>query len=145
MNLYVKFILTIWGYNDIICKVFYFTGAFGSGEMKEKFEISLLYDFYSKLLSESQQKIVELYINEDLSLSEVANILSISRQGVRESLNNAQKKLRFYEEKLGLYKHYCENIVKIEQNAQKILAKADDEEIKKYAQNIIDNIDDIYM
>ncbi len=111
--------------------------------MEEKLEISLLYDFYSKLLSESQQKIVELYINEDLSLSEVADILSISRQGVREALNKAQKKLRFYEEKLGLYKHYCKNLVQIEKNAQSIFEKTDNEEIKAYAQKIIDNINDI--
>jgi hypothetical protein len=70
--------------------------------MDGKLEISRLYDFYGALIPESQQQVVELYVNDDLSLSEVADILSISRQGVRDSLNRASKKLRAYEEKLGL-------------------------------------------
>ena len=74
--------------------------------MNSKTEISLLYDFYGELLNPSQQQVVELYVNEDLSLSEVADILHISRQGVRDSLNRAEKKLRGYESKLGLLSAY---------------------------------------
>ena len=70
--------------------------------MDSKLEISLLYDFYKELFNDSQQQVVELYINDDLSLSEVAEILKISRQGVRDSLNRATKKLRDYENKLHL-------------------------------------------
>ena len=62
--------------------------------MDSKLEISLLYDFYKELLNNSQQQVIELYVNDDLSLSEVADILSISRQGVRDSLNRATKKLQ---------------------------------------------------
>jgi hypothetical protein len=70
--------------------------------MDGKLEISRLYDFYGALIPASQQQVVELYVNDDLSLSEVADILSISRQGVRDSLNRAMTKLRSFEEKLGL-------------------------------------------
>ena len=66
--------------------------------MDGKLEISRLYDFYGALIPASQQQVVELYVNDDLSLSEVADILSISRQGVRDSLNRASKKLRDYDE-----------------------------------------------
>ncbi len=75
-------------------------------QMDSKLEISLLYDFYKELLNRSQQQVVELYVNDDLSLSEVADILSISRQGVRDSLNRAAKKLRDYESKLHFYQNY---------------------------------------
>ena len=44
--------------------------------MNSKTDISLLYDFYGELLKTSQQQVVELYVNEDLSLSEVSGILS---------------------------------------------------------------------
>lgn len=76
--------------------------------MDSKPEISLLYDFYGELLQSSQQRVVELYVNDDLSLSEAAEILAISRQGVRDSINRAAKKLREYEEKLGLLRAYRE-------------------------------------
>lgn len=74
--------------------------------MNSKPDISLLYDFYGELLKTSQQQVVELYVNEDLSLSEVAEILGISRQGVRDSLNRAEQKLLDYEKRLGLLAAY---------------------------------------
>lgn len=72
--------------------------------MNSKPEISLLYDFYGELLQSSQQRVIELYVNDDLSLSETAQILGISRQGVRDSLTRAERKLAEYEAKLGLLK-----------------------------------------
>lgn len=74
--------------------------------MNSKPDISLLYDFYAELLNDSQRQVVELYVNEDLSLSEVAEILHISRQGVRDSLARAERKLYEYENKLGLLRDY---------------------------------------
>lgn len=74
--------------------------------MNSKPEISLLYDFYAELLNDSQRQVVELSVNEDLSLSEVAEILLISRQGVRDSLARAVRKLYEYERRLGLMKAY---------------------------------------
>ena len=78
--------------------------------MNSKPDISLLYDFYAELLNESQRRVVELYVNEDLSLSEVAEILHISRQGVRDSLGRAERKLRDYEQKLGLLRDYHQRL-----------------------------------
>ena len=76
--------------------------------MNSKPHTSLLYDFYGELLGDSQKQVVELYVNEDLSLAEVADILKISRQGVRDSLTRAEKKLNEYEEKLGMLQTYRE-------------------------------------
>ena len=80
--------------------------------MNSKPDISLLYDFYAELLNDSQRRVVELYVNEDLSLSEVAEILHISRQGVRDSLGRAERKLRDYEQKLGLLRDYHQRLVR---------------------------------
>ena len=74
--------------------------------MNSKPDISLLYDFYGELLQRSQQQVIELYVNDDLSLSETAGILGISRQGVRDSLSRADQKLCEYEARLGLLDAY---------------------------------------
>ena len=53
----------------------------------EKFvEQTLLYDFYGELLTERQQQIYESVVLEDYSLSEVAEELGISRQGVHDMI-----------------------------------------------------------
>ena len=65
-------------------------------------QASLLYVFYGQLLSRRQKEVMELYHEENLSLSEIAAEFDISRQGVHDALKNAEKSLRGYEEKLGL-------------------------------------------
>lgn len=100
--------------------------------MNSKPHTSLLYDFYGELLNQSQQQVVELYVNEDLSLSEVAEILNISRQGVRDSLTRAERKLGEYEEKLGLLRAYRERVQRDEQIGKlirEIKRSTDDDEI----------------
>ncbi len=65
-------------------------------------QASLLYDFYGQLLSKRQKQVMELYHEENLSLSEIASEFDISRQGVHDALKNAEKALKEYENKLGL-------------------------------------------
>ncbi len=74
--------------------------------MDKNIEISLLYDFYGQLLSTKQQQAVSLYYNDDLSLSETAEVMGITRQGVRDLVKRSESELYEYEEKLGLYKRF---------------------------------------
>lgn len=75
--------------------------------MKEKsLELSVLYDFYGALLTDKQRAIFDMYYNEDLSLSEIAENEGITRQGVRDALLRGVKILEETEEKLGLYRRY---------------------------------------
>ena len=69
--------------------------------MEKNVEISLLLSFYKNMLTERQADTVELYYNEDLSLSEVGAELGISRQGVRDNLKRAEAILYDVESKLG--------------------------------------------
>ena len=64
--------------------------------------VAYLLDFYGDILSERKRDVLDAYYNNDLSLSEIAVELDISRQGVREMIKKAEKELRFYEEKLRL-------------------------------------------
>lgn len=73
----------------------------------EKFvERTLLYDFYGELLTKRQQQIYESVVLEDYSLSEVAEELNISRQGVHDMIRRCDKALEGYEEKLHLVEKF---------------------------------------
>ena len=77
---------------------------------------ALLYDFYGELLTERQQQVYESVVLEDYSLSEVAEDLGISRQGVHDMIKRCDKALEGYEEKL----HLVEKFVNIRGQVQKI-------------------------
>ncbi len=70
---------------------------------------SMLYDFYCSLLNESQNEVMALYHEDNLSLSEIAEELGQTRQAVHYTLRKAEKALGSYEEKLGLVASYKEN------------------------------------
>lgn len=83
----------------------------------EKFvERTLLYDFYGELLTKRQQQIYESVVLEDYSLSEVAEELNISRQGVHDMVRRCDRALEGYEEK----PHLVEKFVNIRGQVQKI-------------------------
>ncbi|HJA47839.1 MAG TPA: YlxM family DNA-binding protein [Candidatus Agathobaculum intestinipullorum] len=69
-------------------------------------EMSLLFDFYGETLTEKQRELFDLYYNEDLSLSEIAEHAGITRQGVRDSIKRAEHALGEMEDKLGLVARY---------------------------------------
>ncbi|MBQ7500626.1 MAG: DNA-binding protein [Clostridia bacterium] len=68
--------------------------------------MALLLDFYGVMLSEKQRDTMELYYNEDMSLSEIAEIHGISRAGVRDRIMKSEAMLTGFEEKLGLIKRF---------------------------------------
>jgi len=68
--------------------------------------VAMLYDFYGSLLTDKQQEILSLYYEQDLSLGEIADEFSISRQAVHDILKRSEGILEGYEEKLGLVKKY---------------------------------------
>ncbi len=61
-----------------------------------------LFDFYGELLSPRQKQIYEMNVERDMSLSEIAEVIGISRQGVHSALQKTDAELREYERKLGL-------------------------------------------
>ena len=65
--------------------------------------INELYDLYKMLLTCKQRTYIELYYHEDLSLSEIAEGLGVSRNAVHDNIRRTEKLLAGYEEKLGIY------------------------------------------
>ena len=84
--------------------------------MEKIVEQTLLYDFYGELLTEHQRRIYEDVVLNDYSLSEVAQELGISRQGVHDNLKRCRRNLEDYEEKL----HLVEKFVSIREKIRRI-------------------------
>lgn len=76
--------------------------------MAKNLEISYLMDFYGECLTEKQRNFLDYYYNEDLSLSEISENESITRQGVRDAIKRAENILIDMEQKLGFAKRSCE-------------------------------------
>ena len=78
--------------------------------------ISELLDLYGVILSEKQQRILDGYYNNDLSLSEIAENEGITRQGVSDFVKRSEAQLLEYESKLGL----CERIKALKLSADRL-------------------------
>lgn len=70
--------------------------------LKKINELQNLYDAYSSLLTERQQSYFEDYYFDDLSLSEIADNLGVSRNAVHSNLQTTINHLYNYEEKLNI-------------------------------------------
>lgn len=105
--------------------------------MEEKIKISILLSLYGKLLTETQQKYMELYYNEDLSLSEIGDNENITRQAVRTILVKSKNKLYEYEEQIGFMKKQekIKTLVTDLENAE------NESEIKKNIEKIKNELD----
>lgn len=67
----------------------------------ERVRVDILVNYYGKMLTEKQQKIMAMYIDNNLSLAEVSEELDISRQAVKDAVDNSIAALNNMEEKLG--------------------------------------------
>ena len=76
--------------------------------MEKNVELCLLLDFYGKMLTDRQREIMILYYEDNLSLTEIADELGISKQAVSDSIKRSEKVLYETEDKLFLLKQYME-------------------------------------
>jgi len=92
--------------------------------------MSILFDFYGDLLTEKQREYYDLYHNEDLSLSEIAEKDGISRQGVYDIVTRAEKTLSEFEQKTGVIQRWRETragLERAEALARELLRLSGDE------------------
>lgn len=82
--------------------------------LKKKEHVILLMDMYRDLLTDKQNQYLSLYFEEDLSLSEVADDLGVSKNAVYDNIKRAVKSLERYEEKLGLLAKHKERLALID-------------------------------
>ena len=107
--------------------------------MDKVFEISLLLDFYGQLLTDRQYEIMDLHYNNDFTLTEIAEQLGISRQGVYDNEKRGRALLNEYESKLGLLSKFCHQKEKAE-IVQKYLKNINSAELSKHNKAIIEQV-----
>ena len=100
--------------------------------MEEKIKISMLLSLYGNLLTETQKKYMDLYYNQDWSLSEIGENENITRQAVRTILVKSKNKLYEYEEKIGFLKR--------QEKINKLLIKLEKQNIPEETKKILQEI-----
>ncbi len=86
--------------------------------MNDKYYFNELLDFYQLLLTTRQREIMDDYYRQDLSLSEIAENLQISKAGVSDTIRKAEKTLIAYEEKLKLLSKHKKRMALCQDNTE---------------------------
>ena len=96
--------------------------------MKDVIYLTILFDYYEKLLNEKDRDCFKLYYFDNLSLSEISENLDISRNAIHKRLKKVEEELLSYEKNIGLYN-----------KEQRILSIIDDENTKIEIQRIMNS------
>lgn len=72
----------------------------------DRWNITLLLDYFGGTLTEKQREYLDLYYNEDLSLSEIAEITGITRPGVHNIISRSRSKLMELERSTGVVERF---------------------------------------
>ena len=97
--------------------------------MKKELYLTILYDYYSPLLSLKQRKYFESYYFDNLSLGEISINLNVSRNAIHKQLKKIAEILINYEKMLNLYEK--------DEQIKKILEKVTDKELKQEIEEIL--------
>lgn len=70
--------------------------------MEDLVYYSSLFDYYGKLLTDTQKKYFEDYYFNNLSLQEIADNYNVSKNAISKTLKEIKEKLDYYEDSLKL-------------------------------------------
>ncbi|MCR5098046.1 MAG: DNA-binding protein [Lachnospiraceae bacterium] len=107
--------------------------------MEEKVYRGRLYDFYGELLSDHKREIYEAYVIDDLSMTEIADLVGLTKQGVSDQIKRCTAKMNEMEEKL----HLCERFDRIGEKLDAIIGIAEANgyaDIKRLAEDISEEV-----
>ncbi len=109
------------------------------GTMAKDLNYSALLDYYGTLLTDKQSDALNLYYNEDLSLSEISEIMGISRQGVMDIIKRGEAQINQLEYGLKLSELYA-NISDAILSLEAIILNIQDEEIRLKLKDILNKL-----
>lgn len=97
--------------------------------MEDREYLIILYDYYGELLNDNQKEYFEQYYFDNLSLSEISENDSKSRNAIHKCIKSVCLKLYEYEDKLRLYEK--------RKKLDMIINKIDDLELRKSIEELI--------
>jgi hypothetical protein len=117
--------------------------------MRKIAEMALLADFYGPLLTEKQRNVWDFHYQQDLSLTEIAELAGISRQAIHDLLKRTEKILLGYEEKLGLVQRFRterSNLLEIENLLAELLTReAFADPVRASLEHILERIHEVIL
>lgn len=112
----------------------------------QTYRMAMLFDFFGEVLTERQKEFFHLYYNEDLSLSEIAERFSITRQGVRDVIARAEHSLLDLETKTGLVARFhttrdqLEDLSKTTSALVELASRSNDKVFNQLVQDLQTNV-----
>lgn len=97
--------------------------------MEENIYLAKLFDYYGVLLTDKQQQYFTDYYMENLSITEISENRSVSRNAVFKQIKDAETNLINYENKL--------NLAEKELKIKELLNNVEDENIKEAILDLI--------
>lgn len=101
--------------------------------------LNKLFDFYGSLLTDRQRQCLQMYLCEDISLSEIADYFSISRQAASDIVKRSSNLLKKYESKLSLVQKQANRNIKllsITEELEKVNAKLTDPQLQQITMDL---------
>ena len=105
-------------------------------DIATKVELSSLYEIYGNSLTTKQQQIINFCVLQDLSLGEVSDLLNISRQAVKYTLDNATESMLKLENKLKILSKFQN----LKQKLTNLYNLTKDSEIKQQISKILEEL-----
>ena len=105
-------------------------------DIATKVEISALYEVYGNGLTDKQRQVVDFCVLQDLSLGEVSDLLNISRQAVKYTLDNAVDSMLKLEHKLNILNKFQNIKLKL----TNLLLDTKDNTIKQEINKILEDL-----
>ncbi|MEG1996377.1 MAG: sigma factor-like helix-turn-helix DNA-binding protein [Oscillospiraceae bacterium] len=111
--------------------------------MDKNLDVAILLDFYGEMLTQKQRNVIDLYYNQDLSLSEIAQHEQITRQGVRDSIKRGEVLLFEMEQKLQMLKLHKKTLAVITKIRYSIERIEKENSTFNYSSRLTDEINSI--
>lgn len=108
----------------------------GRMDIAKKIELSKLFEIYGNSLTPNQQQIVDFCVLQDLSLGEVSDLLKISRQAVKYTLDNAVTSMLKLEGKLNIFA----KLQNLKFKLSNLIENTNDNSLKQQINNILEEL-----
>lgn len=105
-------------------------------DIAKKIELSTLYEIYGNSLTQNQRQIVDFCVMQDLSLGEVSDLLNISRQAVKYTLDNATNSMLKLDKQLNI----VNKLQGLKQKLTNLLEYTKDSNIKQQINDILEDL-----